>query len=144
MISSRPSTKRGFSFVELLVSVIILSILVGVAIGAFQIFIAKACKITMQHDLRDFIKAEGSYLIDHGHYLGAAGDFIQYGQPPSGTLAVPDFRFTPSEGVRIEITSGSGLNRYGPPTLKATVRHALSNVAYEYDFATGKTTERKN
>jgi type II secretory pathway pseudopilin PulG len=138
-------TKRsGFPVVELLVSIIILSIMVGVAIGAFQVFIGKACKITMQHDLRDFIKAQESYMVDHGHYLGVSGDFIQYGQPSSETLSANALPFTPSEGIRIEIISGNGLRFSGPPDFKAIVSHVHSNLAYEYNFTLRKTTERKH
>ncbi|MCX5832128.1 MAG: type II secretion system protein [Deltaproteobacteria bacterium] len=139
-----PTKKSGFSLVELLVSIIILAIMVGVAIGAFQVFIAKAWKITMQHDLRDFIKAQEHYMIDHGHYLGASGDFVQYDQPSSGTLSANALPFTPSEGIRIEIISGNGLKFSGPPDFKVIVRHVHSNLAYEYNFTLRQTKERKH
>lgn len=143
-LPSWPTRKNGFSLFELLVSIIILAIMVGVAVGAFQVFIAKAWKITMQHDLRDFIKAQEHYMIDHGHYLGAAGDFIQYDQPSSGALSANALPFTPSEDVRIEIISGNGLKFSGPPDFKVMVRHVHSNLAYEYNFSLRQTTERKH
>lgn len=136
--------KRGFSLIELLVSIIILSMMVGVAIGVFQVLIAKACKITMQHDLRDFVKAQERYRIDHGHYLGTSGDFMEYGRPSSGTLSAKTLSFIPSDGIRIEIISGSGMKFQSPPDFKTLVRHVHSDLAYEYNFTLQQTTERKH
>jgi prepilin-type N-terminal cleavage/methylation domain-containing protein len=139
---SRPAGKRGFTFIEVLMVCMIISILAGIAIGAFHVIMAKAYKVTMKHDLQAFVKAQEAYTTEYGRYLGAAGDFIQWGRPPSGSLAVPGFPFTPSEGVRVEITSGDGQTYMGPPPFNAAVRHVRSNVHFEYDFSAGLTTER--
>jgi prepilin-type N-terminal cleavage/methylation domain-containing protein len=141
---SSPAGKRGFTFIELLVVLGIISILTGITVGAFHVFTARAYKVTLQHDLQNFAKVQENYTLEHGRYLGAAGDFIQWGRPPSGALAVSGFPFVPSEGVRVEITSGNGENYLGPPPFKATARHVKTNVYYEYDFATRKTTERQD
>jgi prepilin-type N-terminal cleavage/methylation domain-containing protein len=140
---SRHSGREGFTFIEVLMVCAIIGILAGIAIGSYQFIKEKAYKVTALHDLQAFAKAQEAYTTDHGRYLGAAGDFIQWGRPPSGTLAVPDFSFVPSDGVRVEITSGDGQDYTGTPPFRATSKHAQSKYYYEYDFAVGKTTERQ-
>jgi prepilin-type N-terminal cleavage/methylation domain-containing protein len=139
---SRRTGRGGFTLIELLMVFIIIAILAGIGIGSFHVVKKNAYKVTLQYDLRNFVKAQEAYTVDHGRYLGAAGDFIQWGRPPSGTLAVPDFSFVPSEDVRVEIISGDGQNYRGTPPFIATAKHAQSKIYYEYDFAVGKTTER--
>jgi prepilin-type N-terminal cleavage/methylation domain-containing protein len=140
---SRPAGKRGFTFIELLMVCMIISILAGIGIGAFHVVMAKAYIVTLKYDLQTFVKAQEAYTGEYGRYLGAAGDFIQWGRPPSGPLAVPGFPFAPSEGVRVEITSGDGQTYMGPPPFKAAARHERSNVYFEYDFSARITTERQ-
>jgi prepilin-type N-terminal cleavage/methylation domain-containing protein len=139
---SRRAGSEGFTLVELLMGCIIIAILAGIGIGSFFIVKENAYKVTLRHDLQNFVKAQMAYSIDHGRYLGAAGDFIEWGRPPSGTLAVPGFSFVPSEGVRVQIISGDGQDYRGTPPFIATARHKQSKIYYEYDFALGKTTER--
>jgi prepilin-type N-terminal cleavage/methylation domain-containing protein len=139
----RPTGKRGFTFVELLVACIILSILVGLGVGAFHFVIARAYKVTMKHDLQNFAKAQEAYTIQYGGYLGGAGDYIQWGSPPSGPLAVPDLPFTPSKWVRVEIVSGNGQTHVGPQPFKAVATHERSRVYFEYDFSSRIITEKE-
>ena len=136
--------KTGFTIMQVITSLLIMVIIAGVAIIGFQLFIERASKIIMKHDLRGFVKAQEFYLEEHGRYFGTMGDVVHSGQAPSGTLTAPDFLFTPSDGVRIEIISGDGQNYLGPPAFKAMARHDRSKYTYEYDFSTKQTTERKN
>jgi prepilin-type N-terminal cleavage/methylation domain-containing protein len=138
---SLPREPRGFTLIELMVVCLIIAILAGIAIGSFQVVKENAYKVTLRHDLQTFVKAQETYSFDHGRYLGAAGDFI-VGQPPTGPLAVPDFIFVPTEGVRVEIVSGDG--QTGEPSLRVAARHRLMKTYYEYDFSTRTTTERKD
>jgi prepilin-type N-terminal cleavage/methylation domain-containing protein len=140
---SRRAGREGFTLIELMISAIIIAILAGIGIGLFRFVKESAYKVTMQHDLKNFAKAQTAYAADHGRYLGAAGDFIDYGPPLSGTLAVPNFPFAPSEGVRIQIISGDGQDYKGTPPFIATAKHKQTKVYYVYDFATGRTTERE-
>jgi hypothetical protein len=110
----------------------------------FKIVVARANRITLQHDLENFVKAQDIFRADHKYYLGKAGDFIEHGTPPSGKLAGPDLLFSPSEGVIVVITSGDGGNYIGTPAFKAMAKHNRSGYTYEYDFSTRTITERKN
>jgi prepilin-type N-terminal cleavage/methylation domain-containing protein len=132
---------RGFTLVELMVVIVIIGILSGIAVSGFQVFVARAYKVTLQHDLQTFVKTQQAYLTEHGRYLGTAGNFILGGRPLSGSLVAPDFPFRPSEGVRVDITSGDGQEVKGPPSFKAAARHPRTKTYYEYDFLTGITTE---
>ena len=141
---SYPEGKEGFTITQLTTSILLLVVIVVIAIGGFKIFVAKAHRITLQHDLENFVKAQNIFKADYKHYLGEAGDFIDYGKPPTGKLAVPDLLFSPSEGVMIVIISGNGKNYMGPPAFRAMARHKQSDYTYEYDFSTGTIMERKN
>ena len=136
--------KEGFTITQLTGSILSLVLIVAIAIVGFKIVVARADRITLQHDLDNFVKAQDIFKAEHKSYLGNAGDFIDYGTPPKGKLLVPELLFSPSEGVMVVITSGDGSNYIGPPAFKAMVKHKRSCYTYEYDFSTRKITERKN
>jgi prepilin-type N-terminal cleavage/methylation domain-containing protein len=143
--ASRTYGKGGFTLVELLMSILIIMILAGIVAGGFQMFTMRAYRITLKHDLRNFANAQSGYFASHnGYYLGAAGDYVEYGTPPTGTLAVADLAFSPSKGVRIEISSGDGKNPNGPPPFRAKASHARSHSTFEYDFISGQMTESED
>ena len=136
----RISGTHGFTFIELLVVIIVLGIIASIAVGAFQVYTNKAYKITIMHDLNSFVKAQYNYNIDYLRYLGATGDFIEAGNPPTGTLSIPAFYFIPSEGVKIEIISGDGANPNDPGSpFKAQASHKKSKAKCIYDFSTSQT-----
>jgi prepilin-type N-terminal cleavage/methylation domain-containing protein len=136
--------KKGFTLVELMIVIVILVVLVTFAVSAYQGIITTAYKVTLQHDLREFVKMQEIYFAYHRQYFGTAGDYIQGGSRPSGTLVIPEASFVPSEDVRIEITSGNGRSPAGPPCFKAKVSHVKLDVTYEYDFATRQKIERQD
>ncbi|MCX5846388.1 MAG: type II secretion system protein [Deltaproteobacteria bacterium] len=136
----RISGTHGFTFIELLVVIIVLGIIASIAVGTFQFYTKKAYNITIMHDLNSFVKAQYNYNIDYQRYLGATGDFIEAGNPPTGTLSIPEFKFKPSEGVRIEIISGDGANPNDPGSpFKAQASHKKSKAKCIYDFSTSQT-----
>ena len=136
----RISGTHGFTFIELLVVIIVLGIIASIAVGTFQFYTKKAYKITIVHDLNSFVKAQHNYNIDYQRYFGATGDFIEAGNPPTGTLSIPEFKFKPSEGVRIEIISGDGANPNDPGfPFKAQASHKKSKAKCIYDFSTSQT-----
>ena len=79
---SYPEGKDGFTTTQLTVSILLLVLIVAIAVVGFKIVVAKADRITLQHDLENFVKAQDIFRTDNKHYLGKAGDFIEYGTPP--------------------------------------------------------------
>ncbi|HVO65904.1 MAG TPA: hypothetical protein VMT12_05400 [Syntrophales bacterium] len=141
--SRRIAGSGGFTLIELVTVIILFFIIVFIAVGAFQIYAKKAYKIIISHDLREFVRAQEDYFIDYNRYFGATGDFIESGHPPNGTLSRPEFRFEPSEGVRIEIISGDGARPYNHDSpFKAEASHKKLKSQYIYDFSTHQTIER--
>jgi hypothetical protein len=63
-------------------SILLLVLIVVIAIVGFKIVVARADRITLQHDLENFVKAQDIFRADNKHYLGKAGDFIEYETPP--------------------------------------------------------------
>ena len=141
---SYPEGKEGFTIKQFTGSIILLVLIVVIAIVGFKMIVARADRITLQHDLENFVKAQDIYRADNKYYLGKIGEFIMYGKPAAGKLAVPDLLFSPSDGVMVVITSGDGKNYIGPPAFKAMAKHKRSGYTYEYDFSTRTITERKN
>lgn len=137
-------TKKHFTLFELIIVIVIVGVLSMLAIRAFQGIISKAYKVTIEHDLRQFVEMEEIYFTWNRHYFGKTGDYIQGGIHPSGTLVIPDAHFIPSEGVRVEIISGNGQSPAGPHSFTAKASHVKLDVTYEYDFATRQTIERQN
>jgi hypothetical protein len=141
---SYPEGRYGFTTTQLTLSILFLVLIVAIAVVGFKLVVAKADRITLQHDIENFVKAQDIFKADHKYYLGNAGDFIAYGKPPKGKLAIPDLLFSPSEGVTVVITAGDGKDYIGPPAFKAMAKHNRSGYTYEYDFSTREITERKN
>jgi prepilin-type N-terminal cleavage/methylation domain-containing protein len=136
-------TKKYFTLVELIIVIVIVGVLSMLAIRAFQGIISTAYKVTIEHDLRQFVEMEEIYFTWNRRHFGKTGDYIQGGEHPSGTLVIPDANFVPSDGVRVEIISGNGQSPTGLHCLIARVSHAKLDVIYEYDFATRQTIERQ-
>jgi prepilin-type N-terminal cleavage/methylation domain-containing protein len=128
----------GFTLTELIYAMAVIVILAGITIISFYLLTRQAYNIMAKHDLEHFIQAENTYYAAHKAYLGDTGDFIE------GYITAPfdhaDFKFTPADGVRIDIISGNGSLRKSPPQIKAS--HRQGNIIYMYDFTTGKITER--
>jgi prepilin-type N-terminal cleavage/methylation domain-containing protein len=141
MFRKNPGTK-GFTLIEILMVMIVLGILASIAIGAVRIYLDKAYKITIMHDLKGFVDAQENYFSGNGRYLGAAGDFIEGGPPPSGPLNVPELGYKPSSGVRVKILSGDAQRPLDPPGFKAEASHSRLKARYVYDFSTSQTTEK--
>ena len=63
---SRRAGREGFTLIELLMVLMIIAILAGIGIGSYRVVIVNACKVTLRHDLQNFVKAQATYTINHG------------------------------------------------------------------------------
>lgn len=132
---------KAFTLVEMMVVIAIVGILAGIAIGGFQLYIKKAYNVTVKHDLKSFVGAQENYYAGHDRYNGSSGDYIQGGNPATGSLVSAEFGFKPSDGVKIEIISGNGANPQGPPAFTARADHEKATKRYTYDFSTSRMIE---
>lgn len=132
--------RKGISFSELaLIVVVIIGFFAGGAVF-FRITSKSAYEITVKHDLQKFADFEDYYYKLNNRCIGDQGQSIRNDGVPSD-LTIENF--TVSEGVCITVVSGDPMNPNDPDNpyiLQA--KHAKSDKVYEYNFKSGKMTER--
>lgn len=101
-----PITHKGFSLIELLIVVVIISILAAIAVPSFLDAQHRAKSTRAKSDLRSLTTAVEAYRVDHGKYAPCAADFDGLGNPGGGG-GIPHFT-TPVA----YIVSGSTLDIY--------------------------------
>jgi hypothetical protein len=134
--------RSELTVIELLRGILIMTILVALALLGMSYYITKSFNIIIKYDLMNFAKAEQIYYAKNNEYLGAVGDYVLGGNPPSGTLIRSDFLFSPSNGVRIEIISGDGKQPL-TSAFRAESNHNIADVKYEYDFSSAQIIEKE-
>jgi prepilin-type N-terminal cleavage/methylation domain-containing protein len=82
--------KDGFTFVELLIVIVILGILASVAIPKFGNSKERAYIATLKSDLRHLATSQEAYLYDYATYY-------------DGALPTPQLGFRPSTGVTLTL-----------------------------------------
>lgn len=65
-----PADTRGFTIIELLVVMVIISVLAAIAIPQFFQTKERAYVGTMRHDLKNLSTAQEAYFVDHQQYSG--------------------------------------------------------------------------
>ena len=85
---------RGFTLIELLIVVVIIGILAAIAVTNFANSKERAMVAAMKTDLRNLVSAEEAYFSDSTKY--------------TTTLGTGGANFTPSTGVTIAVTLGTG------------------------------------
>jgi prepilin-type N-terminal cleavage/methylation domain-containing protein len=83
---------NGFTFVELLIVIVIIGILASVAIPKFRNTKDRAYVATLKSDLRHLATSQESYLYDYATYY-------------DGAIPTPELGFDPSEGVTITLNA---------------------------------------
>ena len=85
-IIKKRNKQGGFSFVELMIALLIVAILVAVVILVTQGFFSKARESALDIDMKDIQTAIGTYAIQSGKWPTANGAL-----PPTGQYAMIDF-----------------------------------------------------
>ena len=97
--------RKGFTLIELVVVMVVITILAGIAIARFITTKESAYVASMKADLRNFALYEQNYMIDsQGSYFGGNGS-------AQG--------FVPTVGVTISATADAG----PPPSWHAVANH---------------------
>lgn len=65
--------QRGFTMVELMVVVVIISLLAMVAVPSYNVSISKSRRVDAQAALSNFSSAMERFFTENGTYIGAAG-----------------------------------------------------------------------
>ncbi len=87
--------RRGFTIIELLIVVLVVSILAAIAIPRYHKSREKTFFASMQSDLKNLMAAEEIYYSTHGYqYAGAAGDAVP---------GVTGLQFATSKGVEVTL-----------------------------------------
>jgi type IV pilus assembly protein PilE len=121
LTSLRPRTVRGFTLIDLMISVLIVGILAGVALPSYRQYIVRGNRSAAQSAMLDIANRQQQFLLANRSYadtdvLGTSG----YALPPEvaqnytwsvtvGTGAVPSFVIT--------LTAVNGQAGDGPLTL---------------------------
>jgi type IV pilus assembly protein PilE len=113
------SSNRGFTLLELIVTVAVLGILLAIAIQQFQLHRAQAIDASMRSDLKNAALAMESYY----------GEFLSYPTSEAAILLV-GYRKTVGVTLSINVTSPSTF------TLTASRLHG-SQPSFTFDSATG-------
>ena len=123
---------KGFTLIELMVVISIITILAGIALSILYNSRRMAREITAKHDLKKFVQAQDAYHLENGSFKGAVGDIISGDPSVSSTLSLDTF--TPSSQVVITIISVD-------PLFTASATHTNTVAVWQYRHDTGKITK---
>ena len=105
---------KGFTFVELLVAILIIGVLASIAIMLLLTYKERAYKVTLESDLSSAYKASVQYHSDYPNGWATLGNLMAYG-------------FRPSKDVDLNIFDGSAEN------LNMTATHPGFIGVYQVD-----------
>jgi len=92
-IMKKRNKQSGFSFVELVIALVIVAILVAVVILVTQGFFSKARESALDIDTKDMQTAVGTYAIQSGKWPTANGSL-----PPQGNVSIDFYASFDKEG----------------------------------------------
>ena len=89
----RQRAARGFTIIELLIVIVIVSILAALAIPSYRQYVMRTHRTVAKVALQDLLTRQESYAVDHKSY---ATDFDRLGVAGSGAVSVA---YVTSDGV---------------------------------------------
>ena len=131
----RPFSRRnsgGFSGVELLTAMIIVSILSAMAVVGYAQYEKKACRTVLEYDVRKFFEAETDYYSENEKIAGGIGAIISNDPTIRSTFWLDNY--LPSQNTCITIVTKS--------PFVVTGRNKDVKVTFECDIVRGTITER--
>lgn len=135
-----PLPDKGFSAMELTIIIVILCAFFLAAGIVLKVTSKSAYDITAKHDLKAFADYQDFYYKLNNKCLGELGQSLRNDGVPSDLIVE---NYSISEGICITVIAGSAEEPYdkdNPFILQA--KHEKSDTVFEYNFQTGKLTER--
>ena len=108
----RPARRRGFTLIELMITVAIVAILAAIAYPAYQDSVVKAKRAEGRTALIDFMQQQERYLTQTGAYLSMA----------AGATGVPFKTFSGDKPANPAYKIGAEVCPGGTTTLRECVR----------------------
>lgn len=122
----------GFSGVELLTAMIIVSILSAMAVVGYARYEKKACRTVLEYDVRRFLEAETAFYSENEKIAGGIGAIISNDPTVRSTFWLDNY--LPSQNTCITIVTKS--------PFVVTGRNKGLQLTFECDIAKGSITER--
>jgi prepilin-type N-terminal cleavage/methylation domain-containing protein len=129
----------GFTLIELMVVIGIISILAAIAASFMKSSRQSAYDISAKHDLKELMIAQEAYFNDYQKYVGSVGQSTRNDGTPSD-FTVGDL--DPSPGVIITVLSGNPDDPYNPGNpYSVESRHKDSSKRYLFNTITHLITD---
>jgi len=140
MLEKRLKGSDGYTIIELMVVLALISIILGVAWAYILQAKKHAYKITSKYDLTQFARVEEEYYVENERFIGRKGQSIRNDGVQS------DFSlkgFKPTMGVRVTIVSGDPENPFNTNNpFIAEAKHNGVNSLFEFNFTTRELVEK--
>lgn len=112
---------RGFTLIELMITVVIVSILAAVAYPSYQNYILKGNRASAQAFLMDAAQRQQQYFLDNRAYAGDVGTLFGSAPVPAEVSPYYDIAFDPPGATpptfKITATPKGRQNKNNEPTL---------------------------
>jgi type II secretory pathway pseudopilin PulG len=122
----------GFSGVELLAAMIIMSILSAMAVAGYARYEKKACRTVLEYDVRKFLEAETAFYSENEKIAGGIGAIVSNDPAIRSTFWLDNY--LPSQNTCITIVTKS--------PFVVTGRNKGLQLTFECDMVKGTITER--
>lgn len=129
-MSNRPQRPKGFTLLEVMITVAIVGILAAIAVPSYSVYVTRSRITEATNALADYRNRMEKYFLDHRSYLDGGGACAMAADMAANYNAVPDHHFAMSCPAVSATTY----------TLRATGGGPMTGFTYEVDEANNKST----
>ena len=131
MLARPRSRSRGFTLLEVMITVAIVGILAAIAVPSYSEYVTRSRIIEATNALADYRNRMEKYFLDHRTYLDGGGACAMAADMSSNYNGKGDHHFDMSCAAATATTY----------TLRATGAGPMSGFTYDIDEANGKSTK---